>query len=146
MDFWIAQPIIQQSKIQSSKFFMPNLRHERVRELLKRAIGEAIRREFHVNDVGLITINDVDVGGDLKSAVVFISVLGKPEQQKRALHVLEEQRTRIQGLVSKAVVLKFTPTLKFVVDDSIVRGNKVLQIIEEIEKESAGKPEKPENE
>jgi hypothetical protein len=29
---------------------MPNLRHERVRELLKREIGEAVRREFHVND------------------------------------------------------------------------------------------------
>jgi hypothetical protein len=46
---------------------MPNVRHERVRELLKREIGEAIRREFHVNDVGIITVNDVDVGGDLKS-------------------------------------------------------------------------------
>jgi ribosome-binding factor A len=115
---------------------MPTMRHERVRELLKRAIGEAVRREFHVNDVGLITINDVDVGGDLRTAVVFISVLGKADQQKRALQVLEENRIRLQGLVAKAVVLKYTPTLKFVVDDSIVRGNKVLQIIEQLEKES----------
>ncbi len=45
----------------------------------KRAIGEAIRREFHVSDVGLITVNDVDVGGDLKSAVAFISILGNAE-------------------------------------------------------------------
>jgi len=115
------------------------MRHERVRELLKRAIGEAVRREFHVDDVGLININDVDVAGDLKSAVVFISVLGKVDQQKRALHVLQEHRIRLQGLVAKSVVLKFTPTLKFVVDDSIVRGNKVLQIIEELEKESSVK-------
>lgn len=113
---------------------MPTLRHERVRELLKRAIGEAIRREFHVNDVGVITVNDIDVGGDLKSAVVFISILGKAEQQKRALQVLEEHRARIQGLVARSVVLKYTPTLKFVVDDSITRGNRVLQIIEELEK------------
>ncbi len=118
---------------------MPKMRHERVRELLKRAIGEAVRREFHVNDVGLINVNDVDVGGDLKSAVVFISILGKVDQQKRALQVLDEHRIRIQALVARSVVLKFTPTLKFVVDDSIVRGNKVLQIIEELEKESAGK-------
>jgi len=48
--------------------------------------------------------------------------------------VLNEQRIRIQGLVGRAVVLKFTPTLKFVVDDSIVRGNRILQIIEELEK------------
>ena len=113
---------------------MPTLRHERVRELLKRAIGEAIRREFHVNAVGLITVNDLDVGGDLKSAVVFISVLGKADQQKRALQVLDEHRVRIQGLVAKSVILKYTPTLKFVVDDSITRGNRVLQIIEELEK------------
>jgi ribosome-binding factor A len=116
------------------------MRQERVRELLKRAIGEAIRREFHVNDVGLITINDVDVAGDLKSAVVFISVLGKHEQQKRAVHVLEENRIRLQGIVAKSVVLKFTPTLKFVADDSIVRGNKVLAILDELEKESTTKP------
>jgi ribosome-binding factor A len=115
---------------------MPNLRHERVRELLKREIGEAIRREFHVNDVGLITVNDVDVAGDLKSAVVFISILGNPAQQKRGLTVLNENRIRLQGLIARAVVLKFTPTLKFVADDSIVRGNKVLQIIEELEKNS----------
>ncbi len=120
---------------------MPTMRHERVRELLKRAIGEAVRREFNVNDVGLITINDLDVAGDLKSAVVFVSVLGNANQQKRALTVLEENRIRLQGLVAKAVILKFTPTLKFVADDSIVRGNKVLSIIEEIERESAAKPE-----
>jgi ribosome-binding factor A len=120
---------------------MPTLRHERVRELLKRAIGEAIRREFHVNDVGLVTVNDIDVAGDLKSAVVFISILGNAGQQKRALQELETHRIRIQGLVAKAVILKFTPTLKFVVDDSIVRGNRVLQIIEELEKDSAAKPD-----
>lgn len=120
---------------------MPTLRHERVRELLKRAIGEAVRREFLVDDVGLITVNDVDVGGDLKSAVVFISVLGNAGQQKRALQMLEEHRVRIQGLVGRAVVLKYTPTLKFVIDDSIVRGNRVLQIIEELEKTSPTTPE-----
>jgi ribosome-binding factor A len=113
---------------------MPNLRHERVRELLKRAIGEAIRREFHVNDVGLVTVNDVDMSGDLKSAVVFLSILGNADQQKRGLHEIEHGRIRIQSLVAKSVVLKFTPTLKFVADNTIVRGNRVLQIIEEIEK------------
>jgi ribosome-binding factor A len=113
---------------------MPNLRHERVRELLKREIGEAIRREFHVNTVGLITVNDVDVAGDFKSAVVYISILGNAEQQKRGVQELNQQRIRIQGLVGRAVVLKFTPTLKFVVDDSIIRGNRVLQIIEDLEK------------
>ncbi len=116
---------------------MSNLRHERVRELLKREIGEAIRREFHVNEAGLISVNDVDVAGDLKSAIVFISIFGNPSQQKRGLELLTNNRVRIQGLVARSVVLKYTPTLKFVFDDSIVRGNRVLQIIEELEKSEA---------
>ena len=126
---------------------MQNIRHERVRELLKPEIGEAIRREFHVDTVGLVTVNDVDVAGDLKSAVVFISIFGSADQQKRGLEKLQENRIRIQGLVGQSVVLKFTPTLKFVIDDSLVRGNRVLEIIEEIEKSlpsDSAKPDAPE--
>ena len=119
---------------------MSSLRHQRVCELLKREIGEAVRREFHVDECGLISVNDVDPTGDLKSAVVFISILGNPDQQKRGRALLEEHRTRIQGLVGRAVVLKFTPTLRFVMDESIARGNKVLAIIEELEKNSPTQP------
>ena len=115
---------------------MPSLRIQRVRELLKREIGEAVRREFHVSEAGLITVNDVDLAGDLKSATVFISILGNPDQQKRGFQLLNEHRVRIQGFIGRAVVLKYTPKLKFAFDDSIVRGNRVLQIIEELEKAS----------
>ena len=113
---------------------MPSLRLQRVRELLKREIGEVIRREFPVQEAGLVTVNDVDVAGDLHSAIVFISILGTAEQQKRGLALLTRHRKRIQGLVARAVVLKYTPTLKFSIDDSVVRGNRVLQIIEELER------------
>ena len=115
---------------------MASLRLQRVRELLKREIGEAIRREFHVSEAGLISVNDVDLAGDLKSATVFISILGNPDQQKRGFQLLNEHRIRLQGFVGRAVVLKYTPKLKFAFDDSIVRGNRVLQIIEELEKAS----------
>lgn len=113
---------------------MPSLRLQRVRELLKREIGEVIRRELPVSEAGLVTVNDVDVAGDLHSAIVFISILGTADQQKRGLNMLTQHRKRIQGLLGRAVVLKYTPTLKFVIDDSVVRGNRVLQIIEELER------------
>ncbi len=112
---------------------MANLRQQRVRELLKRAIGEAIRREFNVSEAGLISVNDVDCTGDLKSAVVFISILGSTDQQKRGMALLTDHRSRLQGLVAKSVILRYTPTLRFVIDDSIVRGNRVMQIIEELD-------------
>lgn len=116
---------------------MPSLRLQRVRELLKRAIGEALRQELPVSEAGLITVNDVDVAGDLKTAVVFVSILGNADQQKRGAAVLEQHRLRIQDMMARAVVLKYTPKLRFVLDDSVVRGNKVLEIIEELEKSNS---------
>ena len=78
-------------------------------------------------------MNDVDVSGDLHSAVVFISILGSAEQQKRGLPS-RRHRKRIQGLVGGAMVLKYTPRLRFLMDDSIARGNRVLGILDELEK------------
>ena len=116
---------------------MASRRQERVRELLKRALGEAIRREIPVDRAGLISVNDIEVGGDLRTATVFVSVLGNPQQQKSALATLTENRIRLQGLLAKAVVLKFTPQLRFILDDSVQRGNRVLQILDEIERTPA---------
>ncbi len=113
---------------------MASHRLERVRELLKRAIGEAIRREIPVGKAGLITVNDVEIAGDLRNARVFVSVLGNPDQQRIGLATLQQTRARIQGLVAKAVILKYIPHLRFVVDDSVERGSRVLQLIEELER------------
>ena len=114
----------------------------RVGELLKREIGEALRREMPVVDAGLVSVNDVEVAGDLKSARVFVSFLGSSEQQRHGLRRLDEIRPRIQDLVAKSVVLKYTPRISFVVDDSIARGNRVLQIMDELEQEQQAGGEK----
>jgi ribosome-binding factor A len=111
-----------------------SLRLERVRELLKREIGEVIRRELPVGEVGLISVNDVDVAPNLKNATVFIGVLGGDAQKNKAMEALETHRKRIQGLVGRGVVLKYTPQLRFILDESIERGNKVLRILEDLEK------------
>lgn len=112
---------------------MSSLRLQRVRELLKREIGEIIRREIPVGDAGLITVNDVTVSSDLHAATVYVGVLGSADQQKRALSELEHHRKRIQALVGKAVILKYTPQLRFMIDQSVEQGNKVLKIIDELE-------------
>ncbi len=113
---------------------MQSLRHQRVRELLKREIGQVIRREIPVGQAGLITVNDVGVAGDLQSATVFIGIIGTADQQRKALDILRKERLRIQGMVGRAVVLKYTPKLRFELDVSVERGNRVLEIIEEIER------------
>jgi ribosome-binding factor A len=110
-----------------------SLRQERVRELLKREIGEIIRREIPVSEAGVISVNDVGVSSDFQSATVFVGVFGSAEQKKRALTMLQDQRKRIQGLVGKSVVLKHTPQLRFLSDDSVERGNRILKILDEID-------------
>src|SRR5688572_14082525 len=122
-----------------------NLRHERVRELLKREVGEVIRREIPISEAGLLTVNEVGVAGDLKSATVFVGVIGTPEQRKKAAAMLEKEGRRLQSLVGRAVVLKYTPHLKFVIDQSIERGNRVLEILDELEKSSPTDEGSPEN-
>jgi ribosome-binding factor A len=113
-----------------------NLRHERVRELLKREVGEAIRKEIPIDEAGLVTVNEVGVSNDLKSATIFVGVIGTPEQRKKAASLLDKESKRLQGIVGRAIVLKYTPHLKFVVDESIERGNRVLEILEQIERSS----------
>lgn len=115
-----------------------SLRLQRVQALLKREIGEVIRRELPVEQAGLLNVNDVIVTSDLRSAVVYIGVLGTPQQTKAGLALLKKNRRRIQSFVGKAVVLKYTPHLRFLVDDAIERGNRVLQILDELDHPPSG--------
>ncbi|MDB6131550.1 MAG: ribosome-binding factor [Verrucomicrobiales bacterium] len=113
-----------------------SLRMERVQELLKRELGEVIRREIPVDEGGLISVNNVHVSSDLHTANVFVGILGDDEQKKKSVALLEKNRKRFQGLIAKAVVLKYTPQLRFIHDESIEKGNRVLEILEELDKGS----------
>jgi ribosome-binding factor A len=112
-------------------------RLQRVRELLVRNLGELIRREMPISEAGLVSVSDVELAGDLQSAVVYVSILGDAVQQKKGLARLREERKRFQALLGQAVVLKYTPHLEFELDDSIRRGNRVIEILNELERSSA---------
>jgi len=103
----------------------------RVNELLKRELSALLVREMSFPDL-LVTVNQVDVTPDLKNAHVFVSVLGS-KGRKEVLPKLEANRVQLQGALSKHVVLKYTPHLVFHLDDSIERGSRVLEIMQQIE-------------
>jgi ribosome-binding factor A len=119
---------------------MHHVRHQRVRELLKRQLGEIIRREIPATGATLVTVNDVELAGDLKSATVFVGVIGTEKVRKQTVQALNEQRVRIQELVAHAVVLRHTPRLRFELDTSVERGNRVLSILREIEEQPPQNP------
>jgi ribosome-binding factor A len=107
----------------------------RVNELLKRELSTIITREITFDGV-LVTVNQVDVTPDLKHAHAYVSVLGK-EGQAAAMAKLEENRVVLQTALAKSVVLKYTPHLVFHPDDSIERGARVFEILQQIETPAA---------
>ena len=81
---------------------MPNLRHKRVRELLKRELNEIFRREFPV-ELGLISVSEVGVSNDLHSATVFVSSIGDVKGQHKAFRAVRKAAGKIQGQLGQAV-------------------------------------------
>ena len=114
---------------------MPNLRHMRVRELLKRELNEIFRREFPV-ELGLISVSEVGVSNDLHSATVFVSSIGDEQAQRKAFRAVRKAAGKIQGQLGQAVELRYTPRLKFTFDDARNRGDRVLHILDELKKGS----------
>lgn len=106
-------------------------RIERVCEVLKRELGRIILRELTFS-TPLVTVSGVEITPDLKQAHVFVSALGNDAQRQNVLTVLEQNRGMLQAQVSKRVVLKHTPHLNFKLDDSIERGSRVLNILDDL--------------
>ena len=104
----------------------------RVNELVKRELSSTITREINFEGA-LVSINAVDVAPDLKSAHVFVSTLGT-DNGKRVIDKLEAHRPALQAELSRNVVLKYTPHLIFHLDESIKRGARVLEILDDLDK------------
>ena len=109
-------------------------RQLRVNELVKRELSALITREINFQGP-LVSINAVDVTPDLKSAHVFVSTLGAADG-KGVIEKLEVHRAALQAELSKHFVLKYTPHLIFHLDESIKRGARVLEILDDL-----GKPD-----
>ncbi len=106
-------------------------RLDRVNELIKRELSELVRRELTFT-AKLVTIQQVDITADLKHAHVYVGVIGSFDEQKQALAELHDNRQRLQTEISKRVVLKWTPQLHFKLDSSGERGDRILQILDEL--------------
>ncbi len=103
----------------------------RVNELLKRELSGIIAREMSFEGA-LVTINHVDVSADLKNAHVFVSVLGS-DLGENVISKLASHRATLQAELASHVTIKYTPHLIFHLDDSIERGARVIEILQEIE-------------
>ena len=104
----------------------------RVNEVVKRELSAMIARELNFEGV-LVSVNAVDVTPDLKNAHVFVSILGT-DNGASVINKLEAHRPALQAELSRNVVLKYTPHLIFHLDESIKRGARVLEILDDLGK------------
>lgn len=106
----------------------------RVGELILRQLSESLHSRWRSESVG-ITLTHVDVAPDLRKATVFYSAIGSRKQVAEAGRFLARINRELKALMVKKIILKNTPALEFVYDYSIERGSRVLDIIEELERE-----------
>ena len=119
--------------IKNSSNFGPNHRKLRVGELIKQNLGQIfLRNEAKIPslDTNLITITEVKMSSDLKSARAYIIPLGGKEIDK-TVNILTEFSYLVRKALSKKLDLKFLPRLYFVEDRSFDYAERIEKLIKE---------------
>ena len=108
---------------------MKSRRMERVSRVLQQAVSRVIIEELSDPRMGFVTVTHVDPAPDLKSAKVFVSILGEAGEISRTMHGLRNAQRFIQGRVGRRVELKNVPVLDFIEDDSVKRSLRISRLI-----------------
>jgi len=103
----------------------------RINELLREVIGGAIASELEDPRIGFVTVTAVETSPDLRSARVFVSVLGSEEERTATLDALASSHGILQAQIARETRIKRTPTLTFHYDDSIERGARLSELLDE---------------
>jgi len=105
-------------------------RFVRVGDSLQQIIAEAIERKVDNPKLGFVTITKVDAAPDLRTAKVYVSVLGGgPTASKDSVAALEQSSTILQREISRQMRMKWTPRLYFVADDMPERADRITRMI-----------------
>lgn len=109
---------------------------ERIAELIQRNVSEIIQFQLKDPKIGFITITDCQVTNDLSYAKVFVSFLGQNARKEAGMKALERSKGYIRSELSKRLSIRKVPTLIFVLDDALEKGNKIDKIIQDIHKKA----------
>ncbi len=106
------------------------LRSDRMAEQLRRELAEIIQDEIKDPRVGFLSFTEVRMSRDLSHAVVYCSVLDA-EQLHESINVLNRAAGFIRKSIGRRIQARIVPTLKFVADESIIRGAEMDELISE---------------
>jgi ribosome-binding factor A len=110
---------------------MPSARMRRVNESVREVLGDAIATELKDPRIGFVTVTEVDTSPDLRTARVYVSVLGPEAERDRALEGLRSAHGYLQGKIASAMRMKRTPTLTFEYDESVDRGDRISRLLDQ---------------
>jgi ribosome-binding factor A len=111
-----------------------NPRARRVGEQIQRELGELLRREVKDGRIGNVTVTAVNVTGDLRTATVYYLIFGKDGPDPKVQRGLESAANFLRNALSKSLMMRYTPTLKFELDTSIEHGVRLTQLIDSVTK------------
>jgi ribosome-binding factor A len=115
-------------------------RTDRIDELLRQEIGQALEREVTDPRIGFVTVTKVETTPDLSYAKVWVSIIGTPDERKQTLTALRGAMPFVRHGLGKKLTLRRVPQLEVRLDETIERGTRVLQILNEL---SIGKASEP---
>ncbi|TQR07270.1 30S ribosome-binding factor RbfA [Psychrobacillus soli] len=111
-----------------------SMRANRVAEQMKKELGEIIGRKLKDPRIGFVTVTDVAVTGDLQQATIYITVLDGNRQD--TLKALEKAKGFIRSEIGQRIRLRITPELLFEFDESAAYGNRIDDLLRQINKSS----------
>ena len=111
-----------------------NPRAKRLGEQIQRELTELLRRDVKDERIGNVTITQVNVSGDLRTARVYYLVFGKEGSDPKVQRGLESAAGFLRNALSKSLMIRYTPTLTFELDTSIEHGVRLTQLINSLKK------------
>src|SRR6266536_5934947 len=105
-------------------------RMRRVNEVMREVIGGSISKDLQDPRIGFVTVTAVETSPDLRSARVFVSVLGDERERVKTLAGLASSHGLVQAAIAREMRLKRTPTLSFHYDEGPERGIRLSRLLE----------------
>ena len=106
-------------------------RMRRVDEAVREVLSQRLTAGLKDPRIGFVTVTSVETAPDLRHARVYVSVLGSDEEREATMEGLTSSHGYLQRALGSELRMKRTPTLEFVHDDSVDRGFRIGEIIEE---------------
>ncbi|MEJ6474536.1 30S ribosome-binding factor RbfA [Pseudoalteromonas piscicida] len=116
-------------------------RTDRVAQQIQKEIAVILQREIKDPRLGMVTVSAVEVSRDLSYAKVFITVLNTSDEDKtkQSVAILNEATGYIRSLLGKRIRARIMPELKFVIDNSLMEGMRISNLVDSVIKEDNAK-------